>query len=234
MKNTETPVAEQPKTNLSIAIIANGTIHDYPATRARLTDADFLIACDGGLRHFASLGLTPDLLLGDFDSADAELVAAYKAQGISTHSFPTEKDDTDLALAAAFALALLPASIVIVGALGGRFDHALANLHVLGNLCTQNGDVPVEIWDETTSIMLAHPYSCCEIFLPFPRTDYQTLSLFPLGTRVTGITTRGLKYPLENETLRAGETRGTSNEFTADVAEISVESGLLLVIRSKS
>ncbi|MCL2364685.1 MAG: thiamine diphosphokinase [Defluviitaleaceae bacterium] len=218
---------------MNLAIIANGEIRDYPATRARLADADFLIACDGGTRHFALLGLTPNVLLGDFDSADADLIAAYKAQGIPAHAFPPEKDDTDLALAAAFAQALSPASIVIVGALGGRFDHALANLHVLGNLTTQNGDISVEIWDETTSIMLAHPYSCCEIFLPFPRADYQTLSLYPLGTRVTGITTRGLVYPLENETLRMGETRGTSNEFTADIAEISVESGLLLVVRSK-
>lgn len=216
-----------------IAIVANGEICDYPAACARLLTCDYFIACDGGLRHFAPMGITPDCIIGDFDSAPAELLESYKTQNIPTLPFPADKDETDLALAAAYALTLSPASILIIGALGRRFDHTLANVHILAQICGHNRNIPAEIWDEHTSIRLAHPAACREAFHHFPREGYTTITLLPLGNHVTGITTRGLQYPLKHETLRTGETRGVSNTFTDDIAEISVESGLLLVIRTK-
>lgn len=217
----------------NVALIANGDITCYSAAKERLAGTDYFIAVDGGLRHFRNLEVIPNVMLGDFDSAYPHVVERYNEQGVLTLPFPEEKDATDLALAAAYTLTMNPASIIILGALGGRLDHTLANLHVLGHINTQNGDIQAEIWDRDTVVNLVHPYSCCEIFFSFPRKAYKNLSLYPLGNRATGVTTRGLKYPLTNETLHAGETRGTSNIFDADTAEISVESGLLLVIRSK-
>jgi thiamine pyrophosphokinase len=151
------------------------------------------------------------------------LLAGYKDRGVPAIPFPAEKDETDLALAAAHALTLNPSFILILGALGGRADHALANLHVLALA----KDVPTEIWDETTSITLINKKSA------LPKNDYVFLSLIPLTTEVIGITTQGLFYPLAGETLRAGETRGVSNAFTAEAAVITIESGMLLAIRSK-
>jgi thiamine pyrophosphokinase len=205
---------------MKTVIVANGEINDYAAARAKLAEAEYLIACDGGLRHFPPLGLTPHCLIGDFDSAPAGLLADYKARGIPVISYPPEKDETDLALALAHALTLAPASVVFIGALGGRVDHMLANLHVL----VQAGDVPAEIWDETVCIRLIKDK------ITLDASGKTTLSLIPLTLEVTGITTRGLKYPLNNETLHAGEVRGVSNVFTAQTAEISIKSGFLLAI----
>ncbi|MCL2189191.1 MAG: thiamine diphosphokinase [Defluviitaleaceae bacterium] len=206
---------------MKIAIIANGEISNHAVTRQKLADADYLIACDGGLRHFPLLGIMPHCLIGDFDSAPRALREKYTAQGIPLVRFPAEKDETDLALAVAHALTLSPTYIYIVAALGGRFDHALANVHVLA----QAGEIPAEIWDETTSIQLIRKQRI------LPCENYRTLTLLPLTSEVTGIITKGLRYPLNNETLHAGEVRGVSNEFSAEEAEISIKSGMLLAIR---
>jgi len=207
-----------------IAIVANGMINDYPAARKKIEKADYLIACDGGLRHFPLLGLVPDCVIGDFDSAPKELLLDNRERGVSIFAHSVDKDETDLSLAVTHALTKSPSAMVIAGALGGRIDHELGNLHVLARA----GDVPAEIWDEVTSIHLVTK----EITLK--REKYISLSLIPLTSEVTGITTRGLSYSLQNESLCAGETRGVSNTFSADEAVILVEKGLLLAIRSKN
>jgi thiamine pyrophosphokinase len=207
---------------MKIAIIANGEITNYAATRQKLADVSYLIACDGGLRHLPLLEISPHCLIGDFDSAPPALLAQYQAQGIPTIPFPPEKDETDLALAVAHALKKHPSSIIMMGAMGGRFDHALANVHVLA----QTGETPAEIWSETTSIHLIRKK------LILPRENYSTLTLLPLTSEATGIIIKGLRYPLNNETLQAGEVRGVSNEFSANSAEISLTSGMLLAIRA--
>jgi len=203
-----------------IAIVANGEINDYPAAAAKLSAAGTIIACDGGLRHCPPLGIIPDYILGDFDSAPPKLLEQYRRAGVPALSFPSEKDETDLELAVAHALALDADTIILIGASGGRADHQLANIHVLA----QSGNIPMEMWDERTSIRLVRD----KIILP--REEYKTVSLIPLTTEVTGITTQGLKYALNNEVLRIGQTRGVSNEFAADIADVVVGDGMLLVV----
>ena len=210
-------------TPLNIAICANGLINDYTTTREKLQDANYLIACDGGLRHFPLLGLSPDCLIGDFDSAPSHLLGQYRTAGIPILPFPPEKDETDLALAVAHACSLNPAMILILGALGGRLDHALGNIHVLA----QTGDIPTFLWDESTQIQLIRNNA------NITKSQYNTISLIPLTSMVTGITTRGLRYPLYNEALKAGEVRGISNTFLTDIAHITIKSGLLITICAK-
>jgi thiamine pyrophosphokinase len=212
-----------------LVIVANGDIRNYAAARDKISGYGYFIACDGGLRHFAPLGIEPDLLIGDFDSAPGDLLAHYRGKGTEMLPFPAEKDETDLALAVGYAVGLQPASVLILGALGGRIDHTLANFQVLAQALF----TPIEIWDENTSIQLIHSQINDDTYFTFPREDYRTLSLFPMGTAAAGITTRGLKYPLYNETLSVGETRGVSNEFTCRTAAVAVKSGMLLVIRCK-
>lgn len=206
------------------AIIANGEINDYIATKQKLQSAEYIIACDGGLRHAETMGLWPDAIIGDLDSAPAGYLLACRAKNIPVHTYPTEKDDTDLALAVTYALAKPVSSIIIVGALGGRVDHLVANFHVLA----MAKGIPTEIWDENTSVQLVFDK------IRLPKEDYQTVSLIPLSTEVTGITTHGLAYPLANEPLCLGKVRGVSNYYNADEAEIAIENGVLLVIRCKN
>jgi len=208
---------------MHIAIIANGEINDYAATHKKLQNTTHIVACDGGLRHAKAMDIWPDIIIGDLDSALPDYLSACKLIGIPIHIYPTEKDDTDLALAMLYALEKSPSSILIVGALSGRADHQLANFHVL----TMAKGIPAEIWDENTSVQIIHDKLC------LPKEDYQTISLIPLSTEVMGITTRGLAYPLNDETLRLGVVRGVSNCFSANEALITVESGALLAIRCR-
>jgi len=208
---------------MHIAIIANGEINDYAATKKKLQSAAYIIACDGGLRHAEAMDIWPNVIIGDLDSALPDYLAACKKKGIPIHTYPTEKDDTDLALAFAHALEQSPSSIIVVGALGGRADHLIANFHVLD----MAKGIPAEIWDENTSVQLVRDRLC------LPKEGYQTISLIPLSTEVTGITTQGLAYPLCGETLRLGVVRGVSNWFCANEAVVAVESGVLLAIRCR-
>jgi thiamine pyrophosphokinase len=205
-----------------LVIVANGEISDYAATREKIAHADYFIACDGGLRHFEQLNAQPNCVIGDFDSIDPSDLLKINVIKIP---FPAKKDDTDLALAIAHACTLQPASIIIIGALGGRIDHALGNIHAL----TGANNVPAEIWAEHTSIRLVQPSRPAII----PRGDYATLSLIPLGGSASGITTRGLSFPLTNEALHPGHTRGISNTFNHDTAEISLTNGTLIIICHK-
>jgi len=208
---------------MRIAIIVNGEINDYDATKQILTSVDYIIACDGGLRHAKIMALWPDAIIGDLDSAPSTYLSVCKQRGIPIYRYPADKDDTDLALAMAHALAQPVSSIIIIGALGGRVDHFIANVHVL----EMAKGIHTEIWDNNTSIQLIHSSLCMQ------KDDYQTLSLIPLSTEVTGITTHGLSYPLNNETLRLGVVRGVSNCFNASEAVVTIESGVLIAIRSK-
>lgn len=205
---------------MHIAIIANGDIGNYAAAIAKLDAATHIIACDGGLRHAEAMGIWPDTIIGDLDSAPQAYLAQCKARNITMHTFPTEKDDTDLALAVQHALGMGTQSVVILGALGGRLDHTLGNIHVLAAV-----PVPAEIWDYETSVIIVKGS------LTLAKENYATLSLIPLTTSVTGIVTLGLKYPLNGDTLQMGSARGISNCFQGEEAIITTETGMLLAVR---
>jgi len=206
---------------MKITILANGEINDYATAKAAMQGTQYIIACDGGLRHARAMEIFPDIIIGDLDSAPGEYLKICKMKGIPINIHPTQKDDTDLALAMSHALEIA-SSVLILGALGGRIDHTLANFHVLAS-----STVPAEIRDENTSIHAVRNH------LVIAKEDYQTVTLLPLSTKVTGIRTAGLAYPLNGETLRLGLVRGVSNYFTNSTAEIFVESGVLLVMRAK-
>lgn len=208
---------------MHIAIIANGEIKDYMATKNKLQEAAFVIACDGGLRHADVMDVLPGVIIGDLDSAPSSYLSYCKSKGVPIHVYPAQKDDTDLALSMLYALEKCPSSIVIVGALGGRVDHQLANFHVLA----MAKDIPAEIWDDGISVQIVNDRIC------LPKEDYQIVSLIPLSTEVTGITTQGLVYPLNGEALSLGIVRGVSNCFSAEEVIVTIESGTLLVMRCR-
>ena len=204
-------------------IIANGDMCDYDFARTVLADGDYILACDGGLHHCHSIGILPNYIIGDMDSVDEAILAEY--QNVPIMRFIPEKDETDLELAIARACELKAESIVVLGGLGGRVDHQLANIHALAQAVRIG--VRAEIWDEHTRIMLIKDH--CRIH----RGDGYLVTMLPLTTEAAGITTEGLKFPLSSENLSVGYARGISNEITDDCARISLKSGLLLVIQTK-
>ncbi len=177
---------------------------------------DWIIAADGGLRHTQALGLTPDVILGDFDSL------GFVPAG--SQVFPVEKDDTDSMLALRHALDRGFREIYLYGGLDGRrLDHTVANFQAL-QFAADRG---------ATAYLLGEAY-CVTVLkneaLTFPATARGVLSLFCMGPDATGVTLNNLQYPLENATLTSGFPLGVSNHFIGKECVISVKNGSLLAM----
>ena len=177
---------------------------------------DHVIAADGGLKHTEKLGISPDEILGDFDSlgyipADSRV-------------FPVEKDDTDAMLAVRRGLDLGYREFILYGSLDGpRLDHTIANFQTLQFLCDHGA------W----GCLAGNEYLVTVVkngTLRFPAGCRGTVSVFCLGTDAVGVTLEGLHYPLAKGTLSAGFPLGVSNHFTGAEASIAVEEGSLLVL----
>lgn len=196
---------------------------------------DLVIAADGGARHAAGLGFVIDLWVGDGDSLGEEGMATLASSGVPIERSPADKDETDTELAIRAALARGADRLVIVGALGGRrIDHALANvgLLALGDLAGRRA----VLLDAASRISLLRGPSATAA----PGDDRITLagapgdvvSLLPHGGDVEGVTTDGLAFPLADEPLTLGSTRGVSNVIRRRGASVVVRRGFLLVIES--
>ena len=181
---------------------------------------DFLLAADGGLLHMEKLGLTPNGILGDFDSL------GYTPQGATV--FPVEKDDTDAMLAVRKGLELGYQEFLLYGSLDGpRLDHTVANFQTLQFLADRGGVGYLIGKDHIVTVVKD---GCLE----FPATATGTVSVFCMGSDATGVTLAGLYYPLTDGTLTAGFPLGVSNHFTGKSATISVQNGSLLVIYDRA
>ncbi len=188
----------------------------FDALAEPLAEDDFVIAADGGLEHVKKLGITPDVVLGDFDSL------GFTPEGANV--FPVEKDDTDAMLAVRRGLSLGYREFVLYGSLDGpRLDHTVANFQTLQYLADRGAEGYLVGSSCLVTVVK-------EGSIRFPAGTAGTVSVFCLGSDAEGVTLEGLYYPLEKGTLTAGFPLGVSNHFTGKAAAISVESGSLLVL----
>lgn len=181
-----------------------------------------LIAADGGLRHLEAQGLTPDLIVGDFDS----LGRVPEGDNILRH--PVEKDDTDMMLAVRTALDRGYDAFVLYGGLGGRLDHTYANLQVLSFLVRRGASG----WLLGEGMAVTALGDGGE--LRFGPAHRGVVSVFCPGPDAAGVCLEGLRYPLRNAVLTSSFPLGVSNQFTGQPARISVERGVLLVMWEES
>ncbi len=214
-------------------IIANG---DPPSERelARWLHADDLLICaDGGARVALQHQRRPQHVIGDFDSLSPESQSALRAWGTELHRHPPAKDETDLELALSFAVKLAPENdIVILGAMGGRIDHALANMLLLAMPDLRG--VRVSIVRTADRIMLIDARQA-PASLTLDGAAGDTVSLLPFGGDAHGIRTEGLRYALKDESLFVGPARGVSNVLANTPARVHLSSGMLLcIVTSKS
>lgn len=208
---------------MRIVIFANGVIENPKAEIARwVGKRDRVVAANGGSSHLLKYGIFPHHIIGDLDSLSPEMQADLEAHKVTIHTYPPHKDETDLELALLWAANQNPAAqIVILGAMGGRPDQALANLLLLALPELKDSDVIIA--GDRWIVRVIHSGETHTL----TGSPGDTLSLIPLNGQVDGITTTGLRYPLNNETLYFGPARGVSNAFAATRATISVESGIL-------
>ena len=189
---------------------------EFQALLEPIGPEDHVIAADGGLKHTEKLGISPDEILGDFDSL------GYIPR--DSRVFPVEKDDTDAMLAVRRGLDLGYREFILYGSLDGpRLDHTVANFQTLQFLC-DHGAFGYLAGNDTLVTVVKNGT------LRFPAGCEGTVSVFCMGTDAEGVTLKRLYYPLEQGKLTAGFPLGVSNHFTGDPAEISVDQGSLLVL----
>lgn len=203
-------------------IFVNGDLPNPDAARKLLRDEDYIVAADGGTRHALKLGLLPSVIIGDLDSLGSVNLPA----SIETLQFPVDKDETDLELALLYAREHGFDEILLIGALGGRIDQTLGNLSLLSDPAWDGVDVRIDDGAE-------------EVFFARKQAQIQgrigeVVSLIPWRGDVTIASTEGLRWSLRNEILFAHQTRGISNELTAENAHVEIEDGLLLIIHTRS
>ena len=181
-----------------------------------------------GLEVLYELNMIPNHVVGDFDSVNLEILQFYQNNPrVTFHPYHPEKDYTDTDIALKLAIQLNSSNIVIMGALGKRMDHALANIHILKD--TLEVGIPCQILDCYNKIYLVKDYTTL-----YKNKIYgKYISLIPLTTTVEGLTLKGFKYPLNNASLSIGLSLGVSNEIVEEVATIEFKQGILIVIESK-
>jgi thiamine pyrophosphokinase len=192
-----------------------------------------VIAADGGARHAAALGLAIDAWVGDGDSLGDDGIAELAVAGIPIERAPAEKDETDTELAVLAALRRGADTLAIVGALGGpRLDHALANLGLLALPDLAAHPTTVIAADARVRLVRAPDADGRVVSVALAGRVGDLVSLVPVGSDAIGLTTDGLHYPLRDETLHVGRTRGLSNVRIAPTASISLRRGWVLVVES--
>lgn len=194
-----------------------------PAMKRYCRPGSLVVACDAGYRNAERLGIHPDLIVGDFDSAPQP-----KTDG-DTIVLPHVKDDTDTHYAARVLLEQGFRSVTLLGALGGaRLEHTLANLHTALFLAKQG--VEVLLADERSEVRILCPGRP----LTLDRRDWAYLSLFPLEGNLTGVEESGTFYPLKDATLTPDYPLGVSNEFAAPQATLCCKTGWGVVILTRA
>ncbi|MCX6072300.1 MAG: thiamine diphosphokinase [Chloroflexi bacterium] len=209
-------------------VVANGHLSHPALDGACLRPDDWVLAADGGLRNCTLLGINPAVIIGDLDSVSPSDLPPLQSAGVTIVQHPERKDETDLELALAYAVAHGSREILVLGALGDRWDQTLANALLLASPTLE----AVLIWmvDGLQQVALARPDR--SIALHGHAGD--TVSLLPLAGDALGVTTSGLEYPLDNETLLFAATRGVSNTLLGTTATVQITAGLLLVVHHQS
>lgn len=199
-------------------IIGGAPIQDYQWIRQHLLPDDFYIFCDGGLKHRQSLQVTPDLLLGDFDSWDNPKTET------ETIVLPREKDDTDTFFGVKEGVKRGFEDFLLIGVIGGRFDHSLGNISALLYL-TGLGKKALII-DDYSSIEVV---SSQPVFI---EQNIQYFSVLNIDGKAKGITIKNAQYPLEHAEITWDYQYGISNQvLPGKTAEVTTQEGRLLLVK---
>lgn len=208
---------------MNVVVVAGGPVADTLLAREAIASAERVIAADSGAEAALRLGRVPDLVVGDFDSLDPAVRTSLVLRDVEFTEYPTRKDRTDLHIALLAALDAGAESVTLLGLFGGeRLDHGVAALLLLGReefagVRLRAIDGVAEMWVVRDAIAFSGEHG-----------DYVTL--VAITAVVSGVTTAGLEYPLEDRTLAFGDSLGVSNELREREARVAVRDGALLVV----
>ena len=211
-------------------LISGGNINpDFALDFIKKHPADHIIAIDKGLMFCHDNGIQPDYIVGDFDSLPSGILETYEQNpDIQVKRLTPEKDDSDTESAMHLAMEIQSRTIYLLGATGTRLDHMMANLQLLAYARRQG--IQMYLVDEhNLATVLTQP-----IVLKKEEQYGTFVSFFSLGDEVLKLTLKGFKYPLTNHHLtNISCGLSLSNEIMEEEAEVTFESGILLMIQSK-
>ncbi len=209
---------KEQESSLRCVIIGGAKIRDYESVRSALRDDDYLVYCDGGLKHLDGIGRRPSLIVGDFDSHE------NPQMDIETIVLPCEKDDTDTMFAVKEGLRRGFKDFLLAGVIGERLDHTLGNVFILEML-----------FGKGARAVIIDDYSEMQLVGSEPVTiedRYAYFSLINMIGEASGINIEGAKYPLENAEITSEYQYGISNEvLPGQCAVVSAAKGRLLLIK---
>ena len=193
------------------------------------TENTCLIAADRGVEFFMGTDLEPDVAVGDFDSLSAEGAKYMETlKHTEIRRLKPEKDDSDTQSAANYAIEQGTERIMILGATGNRIDHLMANFGLL--MLGKTKQVQIVLVDAYNYMSLIES----GMILKKEEQFGKYVSFFPIEGEVTGLTLKGFKYPLNSYTLKVEDSGLTvSNEISDPEAEVTFETGKLLMIMSR-
>lgn len=207
-----------------ILIVTGGSPVSEGLLRDSFGISDYVIAADGGIKALIQHGLTPDLIVGDFDSAPkTEWSERFDKTPVVT--FPKEKDYTDTELAILEALKRPQETICILGGTGSRLDHTLANMMLLQRI-DQTGKMGI-MRDDHNEISVLNPG-----IHAVDRGDWQFFSLVPLSETLV-VSLEGFKYPLHEAHIAQASTVTISNEFLTQSGTVQIHAGKAFLILSR-
>jgi thiamine pyrophosphokinase len=209
---------------MKCVIIANGDLEYTSDIHRVIKDAKLIISADGGAGHLRALNIVPHVMIGDFDSIFPADKLFFKEKQVRILTFSSRKNHTDSELCVSWALKNNATDITLLGVIGTRMDHTLANIFLLKKLSERH--IPARIINKNNEIHIVTD------FIEIKGQPGDFLSIIPVTEKVTGITLKGLEYSLVNATVEMGSSLGVSNSFKGDTASVSIEKGVLIVTKS--
>ncbi len=206
-------------------ILIHGNLSKIPELKGKISSKDLLICADGAAEFAYSQGIIPHMIIGDLDSISTQVRSHFEKTTTLWQKFPREKDNTDADLAIQYALDKQVDEIIIFGLFGDRIDHMLSNIFHISEIAQNK---PCRMIEGNMDMYIVRD----KVILNGKKGD--ELSLIPLKGDCERITTRGLYYPLQQEDIPFGSTRGISNVFLKEKVEIQIRSGVLLVVHRHS
>ena len=209
-------------------IVTGGTIDiafakDFLSQRSY----DYVIAADAGLEVLRPLHISPNAVVGDLDTVDKKVLEEYQNQpDIEFEIHKPEKDETDTELALLTAARQGCEAVDILGALGGRMDHAIGNIQLMYQFFCQG--MEVNTYDARNRLYLLGGHKV------FHREEVygKYISFLPMTETVEGLTLRGFKYPLQRRTIGLGTSLCISNELKREEGILELERGVLLCVEA--
>ena len=181
---------------------------------------DFVVAADGG--YAQNVGCKPDAVIGDFDSL------GYVPKGENIFVYPKQKDDTDMMLAVKLGLEKGYKEFVLLGGIGGRMDHTLANVQTLAYLASRGAKAVLKSEYTDVYMLFSGADALC-----FPKGTKGIFSVFSYGEKAEDVSILGGEYEAKGITLSDDFPLGVSNCFAGKEVTVSVGRGRLLVVHQK-